>query len=327
MTPNLPNLPMKWSNSSKLQRVRWPWPLILMVFLGLLVPAELVAQQPSERQARQFRELVRGAQQDYSEELYEESLVKLKRAREIADVADLTYNLARTLLKLNRCREAVDELDQYQSREDISARDRRLASNMSDEVDACLATIIVQCQPNDAALTLSDRSDVECDQPIDLDPGRYRLSVTAPGRIGYSMVVELGRGETELIDVALEPRAELESSRDDLTWMGYTGWSALGVSLGLVGGGVWMDLRAEERLTQMRRAGAVGNVSALRRLEAEASDEATAGSLLYAGAGALAIGGTILLISDSFDEKNIDDGSTEVTIGWTGQGVVLSTQW
>jgi len=291
------------------------WLLALFVISTGLTAGTTARAEPSEREVEQFKHYVATGSKHYRNGEFERALEAFRKAREIANPPSLRYNVARTLQSLGRCRDAKNELESFLSVEDLSDAKRRKGKQHLEELrDQCPSrgTLAVECGPSGAVATveLDDRSQ-SCPADFELDPGAYRLTVTAPGYHSQTDRVEVSAGETVEHEVTLTEKAGSADNRsggDGSTGRLIAQISGLAVGAGLLGGGVASDLGAKSRLQNMRDASNDGNAEEVQRLQEEADAARTRTIALYSAGAALTLGSAIWMTIDLTAESRLDRG-------------------
>ena len=167
----------------------------VLVVMASAVPGAL-AQAPDTARARALFEtgVARAA-----EESWAEALSAFRESRAIVERPSTVYNIATTLQRLGRYREAIVAIDDYLRISDPSAdaAQREAASGLRATLDRALAHLALTIEPGDARVTVDARHVGGEGQQRDvrLDPGDHVVVVAAPGHAEERIELSLAPGE------------------------------------------------------------------------------------------------------------------------------------
>lgn len=183
--------------------------------MSLAVPAPTGAQSSAgnaearvyfEEGNRLYREASR-TKGPRRETLLQRSLAAYVDSLQIVRSRNALFNAAIVLGELERSVEAFNYFSEYLSIEGLSADDRAEAERRRDTLRDDIAVLRVITVPEGADVFV-DRKDLgpRGKTPIELAlvPGRHRIFVDRPGTVPIERAEELVRGETMLLELALE---------------------------------------------------------------------------------------------------------------------------
>ena len=297
--------------------------LVVCVSTATLAVGSPAQAKPSKAEIEEFKELVATGSKHYSNERYEQALEAFRKAQEIANPPSLRYNVARTLESMDRCRDAKAEIESFLSIDGLSDAKRQKGNERLAELNEkcpAVGTLSVTCRPTDAVATIriEGKEKKACPADYSLEPGSYKVAVSAPGYKSTSATVDVAADETTEREVTLEEESGVASSGpsgpdDDEGGGKSTGKliaqvGGLAIGAGLLGGGVASDLGANARLRDLRDAREANEPDEVQRLQKEAKGARTRTIALYTSGAVLTVGSAIWLTMDLTSESNPDDG-------------------
>ncbi len=131
-----------------------------------------------------------------------DAIEAFERARSIAPLPAVLYNLAEARRRANRAREALDAYLEYLERASASAQYRSLAMQRVAELERRVARLRLDVAPSDATVRVDDRA-VAADEQVTLDPGPHAIAVTARGYEPEARTMTLQDGERATLVVHL----------------------------------------------------------------------------------------------------------------------------
>ena len=287
----------------------------VMVAVALSLPGPLSAQSDGESDGdanlQKFNKVVKKGYRQYKKKNYREALESFRAAQKIIDHPNLDYKIGRTLEHLNRCEQAEERYRSYLAR-DLKPKSQKKGQKRLDGIDeTCTSkgTLSVECRPSDVEVEIrvGDRTET-CPATLELPVGEHRVGATAEGHAAVSRTVTVTEGETVRETLTLEPKATAGGTSTDTGgtdtagggagWPTYAGWSAVGLGVAALTGGVLSDRTAETRHEQMGQALEQQNRSQMLELRRQSRAARTRTIVLYAAGGAVLAGGAGLLVAD-----------------------------
>lgn len=283
----------------------------------------------------EFEELLARGVQAFEEEDYERALQSFRDARAIASPPALEYNIGRTLLALNRCREASAAFDSYLEHDSLSRSERKKGNHRLEQSrDECPepGTLEVACKPEDmTAEVWVAGHDADCPANLELEPGEYPMRVGAPGYRPNRTEIEIRPGETTREIITLEarpapdhPNSASQSGRRVDTRI--TQIAGLIVGGGLISAGLGSDLTARRRIRDLERARKQNDRARIADLQKEADRAQTRTVIFYAAGGAVTLAAGAWLTADLLASDD-NDARVAYEIQLRPTGIAGNIRW
>jgi hypothetical protein len=141
------------------------------------------------------------------EERWAEALEAFRRSRSLVERPSTVYNIATTLQRLGRIRDAVDAIDEYLAIADPArdAEQRAQAERLREVLMGSIAAIAIEVAHDDAEISLDGRvvPGTGRERVVRVDPGEHVLTISAPRRRTERIEIALGAGAREERSVTL----------------------------------------------------------------------------------------------------------------------------
>jgi hypothetical protein len=179
--------------------------IVASSMVSAAVPAFAQPRDQARAEAERLTEL--GAQA-YARADYAGALDDFRRSYEVYPSPNTHSNLARALYKLGRVPEAMDEFEAFLAEgteAGDAAREYALARKM--ELATQLGKLDVECDVSGAQVAIDGRPVGATPLPRAhyVAPGAHAIAVTAPGRVAFTAVAQLGPGELREVHASLPP--------------------------------------------------------------------------------------------------------------------------
>lgn len=290
--------------------------IAVIAITGSLACPTLAAQ---ETDTARLQRLVAESRQLYENGDYQGSLDRLREARAIVDHPDIAYNIARSLQKLSRCRDAREAYEAYMNRDDVSEQDVAQARAQLAQMEACREEVDVAFACNvPATLSVDGGTEFSCGESRTLEEGTYFVQARAEGYETASNRFTVDASANVPVEIRLTPVAEDEvQPTATADWQRPVAYGAIGTGGALLVSGLVIDVRSAGRAKRMEEAAADGDEQRWQKLRDGAPGAKTATLVLY-GSGVVlgAVGATLLVLSG-----NGDASQARVQVGPAGIGV------
>jgi hypothetical protein len=163
------------------------------VLLVLVAPASAVfaddvdgsAEPPTAAELREAQQLFRQGVRRAQQERWAEALELFRQSREIVDRPSTVFNMAVSMHRLGRFREALVALDEFLALSDseADAADRATAAELRPELLTSLVTLRLVITPAEAAVEVDGEpaAGTGARRELVLDPGDHLVTVIADG--------------------------------------------------------------------------------------------------------------------------------------------------
>jgi hypothetical protein len=184
--------------------------LAAAALLGPLPPSRARAEPPSASDVEAARAHYRRGVQLYGERNYEEALVELQRAKDLAPTFRLFYDIALVQRELG---DAAGALRSFASYLDAGAEApparRAEVERAIAELTAKVATVTVTSNVDGAEITDGDRvvGTTPLAVPLRLNPGPHRIGMSKAGYRPVTKPIDVGAGDRAEIPFSLEESA------------------------------------------------------------------------------------------------------------------------
>lgn len=304
--------------------------------VAVLMATPAIADQPTPEQLEAFEAHVERGASLLDDEDYAAGIEELKVARQIVDHPRLAVRIAEAYADWGRCARAEEEFEVLAEREDIDDETRQAVADSLEGLDDCvaMASLSVECTPEDARLMLAPREEAETDEksvhcPFEGDIAARHWEVRAIAE-GYEDAVEsVAIEEGDAVELAMTLEETIEEiepvDEDDTDWAPLVGYGAIGTGAALLVGGGILDRRAGDRATRLAAARDDGDQARIDDLESDARTARIANIALYAGGLTLIAGGVALQFVDlgSSDDEvapgfslHVGPGSVTTRLQW-----------
>lgn len=150
-----------------------------------LAPRVVRAQEPTQQQIDEARRLFEQGLEYSDRERWGEALEYFRRSRAIAERPSTVYNMAVTLYRLGRLREAAESFEAFlgMSSEESDPERHREARRQLEVMRQSLAHLTLEVGPPDARVDVDGTvvAGTGATREMALDPGEHRVTVTADG--------------------------------------------------------------------------------------------------------------------------------------------------
>lgn len=197
----------------------------------------------------------------YNEADYRAALVEFKRAYEIAPSPTVLYNIGQTHFQLQNYAAAYLTLSRYLSESGAGADHKAEVAQTIQLLQARIGKIAITTDVAGAEITIDDEvvGKTPLAAPILVSVGRRRVSVTAPGKLPQTQVIDVAAGDTVRQEIVLQAPTDLTpapvvtttkpAGRSDFVM---TAWIATGgLAVGTIAMGV-LAWRASNQLDDLR---------------------------------------------------------------------------
>ncbi|MFA5625624.1 MAG: tetratricopeptide repeat protein [Bradymonadales bacterium] len=175
--------------------------IFVALFLVLALPSSLFAQSDES-----FKSLVDTGVQSYSAGDYHRAIDAFKRASEIRENADVTYNIARSYHRLNDCQNALSYYAKFQSQV-TSSEDKQAVEKFIKELADCKqeGKLLPLCSPANASVRVDDSQEMlSCGNIHKIAVGNRKLSFEADGFETVKRMVNIVAQQTTTVSVTLD---------------------------------------------------------------------------------------------------------------------------
>lgn len=182
--------------------------VIRAAILIVLIPSVALAQSRADEQ--QARTLFEQGVQLSSQERWAEALEAFRASRAIVNRPSTVYNIATSLQRMGRIRDAIETLEEYLGLTVSDPAERAEAEQLRGTLHSMLARVTISISPETAELSVDGRADagIGADRDLILDPGDHVIVATASGHRARTIEVTLAAGARETRQVALERMPE-----------------------------------------------------------------------------------------------------------------------
>ncbi len=183
--------------------------LSLLLVVGMTsMSAHAQDASPSESSLAEARSLFERGLAAADAERWGEAVELFRRARDVVERPSIVFNLGQALMRLGQATEARAALERFIAIADPQAdrADVAIAQRLLGELGTAQGTLELAIEPADAVVEV-DGATVEgtgSERTLTLDPGRHRLSVSAPGYRPDRFEVSVLAGSRERRSTLLE---------------------------------------------------------------------------------------------------------------------------
>jgi hypothetical protein len=289
--------------------------MAVAVFALLLVaPESARAADYTEEQLQTFKQNLAAGTEAFNNKNFDTALAKYKTARSAIDEPRLTYRIALTLEKLNRCRDARASyaafLEKTDSDSKLSSQRSSAKQSLQTLQQRCppTGTLSIRCEPSHASVTVAGETST-CPATASLPEGKYTIEASADDYQSASATVTVTADQTTTTKIVMTPMPGETDGPNRAAWRTYGPWIAIGTGAILVGTGVATDASAVSRADDLEQARRNGNAARIDSLRQEAQAARTRTWALYGSGLAVAAGGAIWYIVDRPAPETSDDTS------------------
>jgi len=305
---------------------------LLAFVVGLSsLSGEAVAADYTQEQLETFKSNLAEGTKAYNQEKFETALEKYKAARNAIDEPRITYRIALTQEKLDRCADArrtyATFLEKSEADSDLQSQRQSARDKLESLRQQCppRGRLSVTCTPDDATVSVDDKSK-SCPAEFELAPGTHEVSAEADGYESVSGSVDIREAETTNQKVVLEPTPSANKPTARPAWRTYGPWITMATGAVLLGGGVITDASAVSRGNELESARAETDTRRIRQLRDEAQAARTRTWVFYGTGLAVAAGGAIWYVIDRpTPEQRQQSATIRPTISPTNLG--LHIRW
>jgi hypothetical protein len=144
-----------------------------------------------------------------AEQRWTDALDAFRASRALVERPSTVYNIATTLQRLGRVREAIQAVDDYLAIADpvADAAQREQASQLRGVLAASLAHVVIEVSPENAEIAIDGRptSEVGARRELVADPGEHVVLVSAGGHETERLELALASGARVVQAVSLAP--------------------------------------------------------------------------------------------------------------------------
>ncbi len=194
---------------------------------------------------------------------YGAALVEFKRTYELAPNPKVLYNIGQTCYQLADFAGALDAFEKYMRLSDLAPEKRAETATEIEKLRGLVAKVQVIINEDDAEVRLDDVvvGTSPISQPIIVNTGRHRVSVSKNGRQPVSKTIDLASSEQATLRVELSPApdasslssspagtAESSSQAESGTSIPWIGW---GITAALAAGAVTTGILASKSASDL----------------------------------------------------------------------------
>jgi len=183
---------------------------LVLLFLVGLTSASARAQDasPSQASLAEARSLFERGLAAADAERWGEAVELFRRARDVVERPSIVFNLGQALMRLGQASEARTALERFIAIADAQAdrADVAVAQRLLGELGTAQGTLELAVEPADAIVEVDGATNEGSgsERTLVLDPGRHRLSVSAPGYRPDRFEVSVLAGSRERRSTILE---------------------------------------------------------------------------------------------------------------------------
>ena len=171
---------------------------------------------------------------------YDDALIELQRAYELAPTYRLLYNLGVVSVAVHDYVKALDYFDRYlkEGGTDIEATRVEEVEKQMERLRPRIARISVTVSVPGADVRLDDREigRAPLSTEIPVNAGRHKVSATAPGYLPSDAFVELAGAESRRVNLTLiEEQVAVQKPSKPFPWLGWGITAALGAGAAVTG--------------------------------------------------------------------------------------------
>lgn len=326
-------------NIFKISRRRATLPLALIC--ALFYSASALAAQPSSEDIELFQQHLAQGGQFLEEGRYPEAIEALESAQAIIEHPRIALSIAGAYRDWGRCQRSRHEYEALSRVDGLDEETKQRLERGLGRLDDCVerAQLSVQCTPEGGEFFLDGEAQ-SCPFEADVEVGERELKLSAQGYQSERRIVEVLPLEGAQVSMVLqeqeeeeeeapakveirEPKAQKEKIPPVVLWTRVGGYTALGLGVGALAGGVISDLSAGGRVSEMAQSYEDGDFSRIEELERMANSARLRTILLYSG-GALFIATGIVL--SAVDVAPIPDAA-DFVVGLSPQGLWARMRW
>lgn len=234
--------------TARLLRRRPPWLPMLVALCTAAAADPVAAPRPAAGAEDEARALFANANEQFANNQFLRAAELYKAALAKWEQPIIHFNLAVTLIELDRSREAYHHLQRGLANAAALGERAQEARNYLRLVRARLSTVAVQC-PRDATCEI-DGQRVTAGELLTLEPGSHTLAArgAAYESLSETLVLEPG-GHRELRVQLQRPRARLVRR-----WASWKPWTVVASGLAVTGGGAAFALWGRQQVASAQSA-------------------------------------------------------------------------